>query len=135
MQRQKSAHSFSMGDGAPVANDVSNRRADMNPLCLREDQMRDLQDVRVQADFTFEFWDHSTRIFFLDLTRQMRFGNPGGFKTQIIGVPNLIKKVQEHLPLGRHVPIDFGLANGKEEIEFHKLGVRPPSTGRLTPEM
>src|SRR5213075_2844880 len=50
----------------------------------------------------------------------MAFGDPGRAETEAVGEIGLLEEVREHRPLVRQVAMHLGLADGEEDVEFHR---------------
>lgn len=81
--------------------------------------MRDLENIRIETNFTLEVGDHRAGTFFLHLAAEVSFGYPRRAVAEFVGELCLGKKIFQHHPLGGLVAVHRGLADGKENIEAH----------------
>ena len=85
MERKKRANGFGMCDRPTVAQDISDRAADIDALGFLEDALSKLQDVGVKPDLTFERRNDSTGISLLHFAGEMCLGHPRTAEAELIG--------------------------------------------------
>jgi len=119
VQREERPDPLRRGDRASVAEDVHDRRADLDPLRPREDPVRELKDVGVEPHLADEVGDDRVGVGLLNLGGQVALRDPGSAEAEPVGELNLLEEVEPHLALRRDAPVDLGLTDREENVEFH----------------
>ena len=73
--------------------------------------------MRVGVD---EVRDHGAGVGLLNLGGEVTLGHPRRSAAEPVGQLHLLEEVGEHRSLVRQVAMHLGLADGEEDVEFHR---------------
>src|SRR6266540_803181 len=105
------------GQRAAVADDVQDRRTDVEPPGAGEDPGRELTDVGVEADLALPVGHHRLAVELLHLGAVVALGDPHRAVPELVGRLALGEEVAQHGRLGRQNAVDRRLRDAAEQIE------------------